>query len=286
MNRYAALALAITACLLATACQDQQAGQQAPVAGHGHTATSPSDPAEKQDAAVPLVDVIETSASRIIGISYPHDAGIPAGLARILMAYADQARAELQAALDGLGNDKPRVPYELSLSFTVNAQTPSLIAVSADGSRYTGGAHGQPLMARFVWLKQQGRLLPVQELISSEASRTAVAAYVQAQLTGEMESRLRADNLAEADYQQLREQAKQMIDEGTVAEAENFSHYRPVLDRDGNVTALRFVFPPYQVGPYSDGTQSVDVPMQWLRPHLAAEYLALFDPPAEPVAQR
>jgi hypothetical protein len=45
---------------------------------------------------------------------------------------------------------------------------------------------------------------------------------------------------------------------------------------DGRLRALRFVFPPYQVGPYSDGVQTVEVPASVLLPHVAAEYRGLF----------
>ena len=45
---------------------------------------------------------------------------------------------------------------------------------------------------------------------------------------------------------------------------------------DGRIQALRFVFPPYQVGPYSDGTQSVVVPAEVLLPHVADDYRRLF----------
>ena len=67
-----------------------------------------------------------------------------------------------------------------------------------------------------------------------------------------------------------------MIDEGTEPEAGNFSEFVPVLDASGHVTALRFVFPPYQVGPYADGTQTVDVPAALLLPHVAPAYAELF----------
>jgi hypothetical protein len=36
------------------------------------------------------------------------------------------------------------------------------------------------------------------------------------------------------------------------------------------------VFPPYQVGPYSDGAQTVVVPASVLLPHVADEYRPLF----------
>ena len=52
-----------------------------------------------------------------------------------------------------------------------------------------------------------------------------------------------------------------------------------MVDANGRITALRFVFPPYQVGPYSDGTQTVDVPAAVLLPHVAADYRELFTQP-------
>lgn len=42
------------------------------------------------------------------------------------------------------------------------------------------------------------------------------------------------------------------------------------------MTGLRFVFAPYQVGPYSDGTQTVEVPASVLLLHVAPEYRGLF----------
>jgi len=36
------------------------------------------------------------------------------------------------------------------------------------------------------------------------------------------------------------------------------------------------VFPPYQVGPYSDGTQTVDVPASVRAPHVGTAYAGLF----------
>ena len=49
-----------------------------------------------------------------------------------------------------------------------------------------------------------------------------------------------------------------------------------MLGPDGRIAALRFVFPPYQVGPYADGTQTVDVPANVLLPRVAPAYRPLF----------
>jgi len=49
-----------------------------------------------------------------------------------------------------------------------------------------------------------------------------------------------------------------------------------VLAADGRIAALRFVFAPYQVGPYADGTQTVDIPADVLLPKVAPAYRNLF----------
>src|SRR6478672_11899414 len=192
-------------------------------------ATSVARPA----AATGLQDVIERDPRYMIGISYPPIANRYPALAAELKRYADAARADLLQAVAALGQSKPTAPYDLSLSFTEVVSTPRLIAIAADGSSYTGGAHGAPLVARFVWLPPADRASVVKN-------------------------------------------AGRMIDEGTGPDVANFSQFEPVLEPDGRIAALRFVFPPYQVGPYADGTQTVDVPADVLLPRIAPAYRSLF----------
>lgn len=247
-------------------------------------AVTPAVPADGA-AAVPnvapvaplaLTDVVENSDRAIVGISYPTGLDRYPGLAQALDAYSKDARAELDKALAEFGNDKPTAPYELSLSYEKLLETPELVAVAADGSRYTGGAHGEPLVARFVWLPAQNRMLTAQDLIAQPAGWQAISDYVREQLLVGVGLRADADKLEPADRAALLKNSAQMIDEGTEPKPENFDQFVPVLDANKKISALRFVFPPYQVGPYSDGTQTVDVPVVVLRPHLAAAYSGLF----------
>lgn len=226
--------------------------------------------------AEPLKDVIENTPQAVVGISYPAGLDQYPGLARALQDYSRAARGELQQALDGLGNDKPSMPYELSLAFEKQVETPQLVVVSAEGSRYTGGAHGEPLVARFVWLPAQQQLLTSQSLIPDEAGWQAVGQFIADQLRERVATRLSSEDMQPAELQESLRNASRMIAEGTGAKAANFSQFEPQVDAAGHITALRFVFPPYQVGPYSDGTQTADVPAAVLVPHVAPEYAALF----------
>lgn len=166
--------------------------------------------------------------------------------------------------------------YDLALTFTTLVDSPTVVAVAADGSRYTGGAHAEPLIARFVWLPQENRLLTAAELVPDAKGWDAVARVVRGQLNDALAQRLQADGVEAADRTTITRNARAMIDDGTKPEARRFSNFEPVMTPQGTISALRFVFAPYEVGAYADGAQSVEVPAELLLPHIAPEYRRLF----------
>lgn len=269
-------ALLVSVVLMAAACKREADVPASPAPAQsvpGETATGGTA------AAAELKDVIETTDGYIVGISYPPTINKYPGLAQAVSAYADAARAELMQAVAGFGNDKPSAPYELSLSFEQLVETPELVAVAADGSRYTGGAHGEPLVARFVWLPAQNKLLTASELVPRVEGWVAIATYIREQLHTSVSVRADADEMPPEERLEFVRTADKMIDEGTGPDVDNFAAFQPIVDAQGRISALRFVFPPYQVGPYADGTQTVDVPAAVLLPHLAPEYSGLFAKP-------
>lgn len=257
-------------CLLA-ACRGE-APDRAASSGAGDT---PADPAATPVEPVVLEDVVESDRRYIIGISWPEGIDRYPALSARLKAYADDARADVMQAVAALGPDSTEL-YDLALEFKILVDTPQLFAVAADGSSYTGGAHGTPLIARFVWLPQQDRMLTAQELIPEAGAWERISAYVREQLHGALSLRVDADDLPPEERERVVRSAGRMIDAGTEPEAGNFAQFEPVTARDGRISALRFVFPPYQVGPYSDGVQTVEVPAAVLLPHMAAAYRPLF----------
>lgn len=245
-----------------------------------HAASTPP-PAAASTVARPasapaLQDVVERDPRYLIGISYPPLANRYPGLAAELKRYADAARAELMQAVAGLGAEKPSAPYDLTLSFVEVADTPRIVAVDADGSTYTGGAHGNPLVACFVWLPQRNELLTADRLVPDRTAWKPLSAYIRDQLHTALSQRVDADGLAGDQRTGVLKDGGRMIDEGTGADPRNFSQFEPVLAADGRIAALRFVFPPYQVGPYADGRQTVDVPADVLLPYVAPTYRSLF----------
>ena len=258
--------------LLAVAgCRRESTATQA---GPAPSATAVAPAAAKVTGG--LQDVVETTPRYVIGISYPKSAARYPGLAAVLQGYASASRRDLMQAVEGLGNDKPTAPYELSLSFTELLDSPSLVAVAADGYNYTGGAHAAPLIARFVWLPRENKLLTARELVPDAKGWQAISGFVREQLHTALSQRIDADELPAADRADMLKSAGQMIDEGTAPSPDSFAQFEPVMGADARIAALRFVFPPYQVGPYADGTQTVEVPADVLLPHLAPAYRPLF----------
>lgn len=270
--------LIILACtlVLVSACNRE------PPAAPATPAPAANAPALPAESGV-LKDVSESTPDYIVGITFPPTASKYPGLAVDLKRYADAARAELVEAAEGREAGPGAMPYDLSLTFTELLASPTLVAVSAEGTSYTGGAHGSPLLARFVWLPQQNKRLTAASLVPSEAGWIAIAAAVREQLHTALSQRIDADDLPVGERATLVENVGRMIDEGTGPKVANFEQFEPVVDTAGRITALRFVFAPYQVGPYSDGAQTVDVPAAVLMPHVAPEYRNLFAGAASPV---
>ena len=269
-RRAAAVALI---CLTVAACKPE-AAPPATTAAPGTTPAA-GTPAVAEPV-VELKDVAETTPDYVIGISYQTPAAKYPGLAAQLKAYADAARADLVEAAQARKKGEGSAPYDLSLNFTEVLDSPTLVAVAAEGSSYTGGAHGSPLIARFVWLPQQNQMLKATDLVPDKKGWDAISRYVREQLHSALSQRVDADDLAPAERAEVVESAGRMIDDGTDADPANFALFEPVVAADGKMTALRFVFAPYEVGPYSDGTQTVEVPSSVLLPYVAPAYKALF----------
>src|SRR5690606_31781995 len=181
---------ALLALVVLAACQPG-----APGAGDDPAARAGDDAAQAAGTGpVKLEDVMETGDGYIVGISYPRSVEAHPGLARALKDYADAAREDLAQALgtpeaDG-GDPTVPGPYDLSLAFVELHSTPGVVAVAADGSSYMGGAHGQPLVQRWVWLPARGRMLTARELIPTRAGWEAVAHHVREGLVEQVSLRL------------------------------------------------------------------------------------------------
>ena len=262
------LAGAVSLCLLA-ACGDREAAKQP-------AAARPASPIATTPRPV-LEDVLETTGTHIIGISYPKELARYPGLALEARRYAEHARQQVLESATERPKTAGAGPYELSLEFKIKHESPSMVVLAVDGSSYTGGAHGAPMIQRWVWLPERGRRLTVSELFPDPASWTVISGEVRTQLQAELAHRLDADGVTGGERAQLLRAANAMIDGGTEPGPGDFAVFEPVIGAGGRITALRFVFPPYQIGTYSEGMRTVELPSARLVQHVAPAYRAMFE---------
>ena len=168
------------------------------------------DPSKRDTTAAPpqahagLQDVIERTPQYLVGITFPPVANQHPLLAKALKVYADRARADLTQAVNAAGSAaKANLPYDLSLNFTDISPRPDVVVIAADGSLYTGGAHGIPLIARFTYLPEEKRLLQAGDLVTSEEGWKAISDYVRKELADEVGKRLVEDDVPEEDRAEI-----------------------------------------------------------------------------------
>lgn len=266
-----ALAVSVALILGLTACRDKDEAVAPPPAAQ--TTPPPAPPAPE------LKDLIERDPRYVVGISFPPDAKRYPGLAAALQRYADGARDELLKAVQAADPAKQSAPYELTLNFSMLAESPAVVAVAVDGASYTGGAHGDPLMARFVWLPKQERMLTANDLFANATAWNTISDYAREQLHAALSQRVDADELPPDQRAETIRTVGRMIDEGTQPTPTAFAAFEPIpapAPETERLMGLRFVFPPYQVGPYVDGVRTVDVPTAILSPLLVPELRPLF----------
>ena len=264
--------------LLALAACNRSPQPQPPQAA---AAASPATTAAPAAATTDLQDISERNPQYLIGISFPPELKRYPALAAVVKRDAEAMRAEFLRQV-AENKDYPGTgPFELSLMYSLVAQAPRIVAVAAEGTSFVGGAHGAPLLERYVWLLPDDRRLTAAELIPDPASWTTVSGFVREHLLAVQKQRFEEDAKSDpqADPAVLKQQLKNatdMVEQGTEPKLENFVDFEPVLGADGKIDALRFVFPPYQVGPYSDGTQKVEVAASVLLPLIAPAERGLF----------
>jgi len=236
------------------------------------TASGKGTPAAPPRVSPSVHDVVVQKPTYLIGITYPKANDLPAPLMQAMQGYAAQARARLEAAAKNLKPGDPGVPYDLSLEFRELPGNHALFrAIAAEGSLYSGGERGEALIRRFVWDVPGQRMLTAQALVPGAGGWQAISAFASDALVTQAKARFEADKLSPAEQQKALAELRPLVEKGTQPDAANFQDFEPQLDAQGRMIGLTFVFPPYQVAGYADGTQQVDVPASILLPWVAPD---------------
>ncbi|HEX7370310.1 MAG TPA: DUF3298 domain-containing protein [Rhodanobacteraceae bacterium] len=263
-------------------------GQQAPQPTSAAPSASPVIAAPTTAAApapastVPLPGDHAVTKRYKITITLPKLAAADQPLADALRTTADNAKRQFMQALP----DPTQLPefanrqLELLLDFKVSAQTPAFTSVRETGMQDTGGAHPLPVQGTFVFDRKAGKLIALADLFTDpDSARKALANFAHDALLKRFLAS--APKPGEGSPEALREwkaNMLQMLDDGTKPTSVNYSTFivRAGATASDASPGITLVFPPYQVAPYVDGTQTVDVPSNvfahYLKPGYAGDF--------------
>jgi hypothetical protein len=287
MNASTILCVAFVTLALA-ACQQQPAS--APASTPAASASAPvipppvTAPAPASASTAPVPGDHAATRHYKIAISLPTLPADAKPLGDAMRTTADNAKRDFVQALP----DPKTLPefanrqFELLLDFRVAAQTPAFISVRESGSSDTGGAHPNPVQAAFVFDRKAGKQVALDDLFADpDAARKALANFAHDVLLKKFMAN--APKPGEGSPDAIREWKSnmlQMLDGGTKPTTVNYSVF--VVRAGGSQNApspgLTLIFPPYQVAPYVDGTQTVDVPAgifaKFLKPAYQRDFAA------------
>ncbi|MBU6415972.1 MAG: DUF3298 domain-containing protein [Xanthomonadaceae bacterium] len=274
--------------MVLAACQQQPA--TAPASAPSASASAPvipapaTAPAPASASTAPVPGDHAVTRHYKIAINLPTLPAAAKPLAEAMRTTADNAKRDFVQALP----DPETLPefanrqLELLLDFKVAAQTSAFISVRESGSSDTGGAHPNPVQAAFVFDRKAGRLIALDDLFANpDAARRALANFAHDTLLRKLMAN--APKPGEGSPDAIREWKSnmlQMLDGGTKPTTVNYSVFvvRAGAAQDAPSPGLTLIFPPYQVAPYVDGTQTVDVPAstfaKFLKPAYQGDFIA------------
>ncbi len=248
--------LAISLSLMITACQPD-----APATDHPPAA----DPTREPILASELL-LRHSSPELTFYWSAPPEAALEPNLFRLLRSDAEQALQTAEAEARKSASDAKTGGYEFHgnefhQNWKPEAETPTLLVLSAQTSTYTGGAHGNMGYDAAIYDRKAGKRISFADLFTSpsDALKALTPAWCQA-LDAERAERRGKDKLPD------------------------FSDCPPLGDQvivpagEGQISLLRVLVAPYVAGPWAEGSYEVSLPLDSIRTMVKTAYQKDFAP--------
>jgi hypothetical protein len=195
-------------------------------------------------------DFSRTEETELLAFSYawPAVAARDPELNAILQERMEAAHFEAKRNAEEDRRTRPaEAPFNAHLygeSWSMEGDTGPLLSLSSSASTYTGGAHGNMMVAAMLWDKAAHRVLDTPGLF--ERALTSLGTRYCAALVVEREER-RGEPTPQGDlFGDCPGITQQVL---TPADR----------DRNGRFDTLRVLLPPYVAGPYVEGDYAIDV---------------------------
>jgi hypothetical protein len=230
-----------------------------------------SKPAEKSgqtDAATgpsaPLTYAI-ANADVAVNLALPDAITAYPGLHRQLF---DEDRAALDRFANTAGKDHaeltaqgfPAPPYAMSIGWGVAGQTPRLASLYARINTDEGGAHPNEEYHAIIWDVRHGHKLTPRDLFAPEADLTQIDALLCRALEAERSRRA----------------GKPVRQGGNCPRLTDGQVVVLGASQPGKLGGIAVLYAPYEVGPYSEGSYEIRLPLGLIRDSLSPEYAREF----------
>jgi hypothetical protein len=197
-------------------------------------------------------------------IRYPALAPEFAPLAQALRTYAQRQKSDFMTSVNDIekAGEANGYPWRMRLTFDLRSEGPDFVSVLGEGESFTGGDHGNPLLASFTLSRIDHRVIALPDLFGEpERALAALSNYARKTLTQRQH-----DRGGDASW----------IADGTAPKAENYAVF--LIDTHGNAKAsgITVLFPSYQVASYAEGPQQVDIPASVFAGRLKTEFRKAF----------
>ncbi len=266
--RHVVLGLAAAATL--AACnrdgEDKATTAPAPVPGAVVTPADAAAPMAYQ-SKTPFADVSLTLPPAIKSQPDLH-ARFYASAVRDLRQFSEGAQADRTEA----GGDGGSAPYDKTITVTPGAETGKVFSLVRNVSEYTGGAHPNPSATAVLWDKALKREITGADLFTGgdlTALDNALCAAVNAE-------KKRRDPQAQP--------ITLTSSLWNCPRATGLPFVLAASTTPGKAGGLVFLIGPYQVGPYSDGSYEITVPLSAFRQLLSPAYADEFAGAPKPTA--
>lgn len=157
-------------------------------------------------------------------------------------------------------------PWTLEIEMDKVAHAGDLASVLVYSMTYTGGAHPNHYYRSVNFNTETQKLITLDELFADAQYIHDIAGFVTSELLEK-----------KSEKTGMKVDSDEWIERGTLPLPGNFEIFVFVeADRGKSFSGMKFIFPPYTVGPYSDGRYEVKVPAEIFHEYLRNEYKEYF----------
>ncbi len=186
--------------------------------------------------------------------SYPAEAAAIPALAKRLDAERDTALAKLKretasARKGAQSGDFPYRAYDYQKEWQRVADIPGWLSLSASIYTFTGGAHGMTVYDALLWDKSAGEAIDPTDAFTSKAA---------------IDGAIKAPFCKALDAQRIKKRGGPIGDETAMFnECIDPSPYSILFGSSNrrSFDRITVMVPPYEAGPYAEGTYEVDLPV-------------------------